>query len=146
MQGTNRIGIGYFRCRLNPKKEHVSFTKEGEPEVECGEDCLALAIADALLGAAALGSVGSNFSKNNDPMSILNQTEKKIYFAKYKIVNLDIIFSPVSAFKKSVQQILSDLQRLLFIETEQINIKWSHSRGKDVDWMECHVVCLLGGR
>jgi len=107
---------------------------------------MVLAIADALLGAAGLGSASSNYNVQDNPWDILRESEKKVYFSGYQITNIDIAFWPVSAFSKPIQEIHSALSRHLYVESEQINIKPALLIGEKAGWLECHTVCLLGGR
>ncbi|HGY55032.1 MAG TPA: hypothetical protein ENK44_04980 [Caldithrix abyssi] len=146
MRESSRIGIGYRRFRFEPADMRSAQAQNERSEVKTGEQCIALTIADALLGAAALGGVDAHFSSDEDPLTILRQSEKKVYFSGYEIVNIDISFGPHSALDKPAQEVLSDFRRLLFIKSEQINIKFLPVFDQGSSLLECQAVCLLGGK
>lgn len=94
-----RIGHGFDAHRLVPDRRlmlggvHVpcDFGALGHSDA----DVLAHAIADALLGAAALGDLGSHFPdsdarwKDADSMELLAQCVREVREAGYEIENLD---------------------------------------------------------
>ena len=117
-------------------------------------DVMAHAIADALLGAAGLGDIGQHFPdsdekyKNYDSMKILQEVERKVYFEKYKIVNIDIsivIQRPkIAPYKEAM---IKKLAANLFVKPDQINIKATTGEGLGFvgreEGVTCYAVALL---
>ena len=111
-------------------------------------DVMAHAIADALLGAAGLGDIGQHFPdndvkyKNYDSMKILQEVERKIYFEKYKIENIDISIvmqrPKIAPYKESM---IKKLAANLFVKPDQINIKATTGEGLGFVGREEGVIC-----
>lgn len=117
-------------------------------------DVMAHAIADALLGAAGLGDIGQHFPdtdekyKNYDSMKILQEVERKVYFEKLKIVNIDIsivIQRPKIAPHKELM--VKKLATNLFLKPDQINIKATTGEGLGYvgrgEGVVCYAIALL---
>lgn len=94
-----RIGEGYDVHRLTVGRKlilgGVNIPYEKGLEGHSDADVLAHAIADALLGAAALGDVGKLFPDNDpaylgaDSLVLLSEVVKKLGENGYSIVNVD---------------------------------------------------------
>jgi len=94
-----RIGFGYD---IHPLVENrplilggvrIPFDKGLEGHSDA--DVISHAVADSLLGAAGLGDIGEHFPdtddkyKNFNSLQFLQEIERKIYFEKLEIVNID---------------------------------------------------------
>ena len=94
-----RIGLGYDSHRFEEGRKlvlgGVEFPGETGLKGHSDADVLAHAIIDALLGAAALGDIGSHFPdtdekwKGADSMKLLASVVKEVREAGYKIANID---------------------------------------------------------
>ncbi len=94
-----RIGLGYDSHRFEEGRKLVLGGVEFPGEIglkgHSDADVLAHAIIDALLGAAALGDIGSHFPdtdekwKGADSMKLLASVVKEVREAGYKIANID---------------------------------------------------------
>ncbi len=93
-------------------------------------DALCHAVADALLGAAALGDIGRHFPpsdaqwKDANSLLLLEKVENLIWKAHYKVVNVDaaiICEEPkISLYSKQMRE---NLAKVLKIDSENIGIK-----------------------
>jgi 2-C-methyl-D-erythritol 2,4-cyclodiphosphate synthase len=120
-------------------------------------DVVAHAVADALLGAASLGDIGEHFPDDDDKytnynsMLFLEEIEKKIYFEKLKIVNIDIslvLQSPkISSYKKKIAE---NIAKNLFIRPDQVNVKATTGEGLGFvgrgEGAICYAIVLLQPR
>ena len=94
-----RIGFGYDSHRFEPGRKlvlgGVEFPDETGLAGHSDADVLVHAIVDALLGAAALGDIGSHFPdtdprwKDADSTVLLAQVVKEIRAAGYQVGNVD---------------------------------------------------------
>lgn len=94
-----RIGFGYDSHRFAHGRRLVLGGVEfhGEPGLDGHSDADALlhAVIDALLGAAALGDIGSHFPDNDpkwkdaDSAALLKAVVEEVASSGYRIVNLD---------------------------------------------------------
>lgn len=93
-------------------------------------DVLLHAIADALLGAAALGDIGTHFPdsdpsiKNMDSLKLLAGVNTLIKSAGFKIGNVDstvVLQSPkISSYIPEMRQ---NIATVLGVETDQVSVK-----------------------
>ncbi len=93
-------------------------------------DVLIHSIIDALLGALALGDIGTHFPdndskyKNIDSTILLKETKKLIEKKGYKINNLDnTIFAQEPKMKPYIPLIQEKLSQILEIDKDLISIK-----------------------
>jgi 2-C-methyl-D-erythritol 2,4-cyclodiphosphate synthase len=129
-----RSGIGYDIHRFTKKRDlwlgGVKIPSDFGLEGHSDADVLIHAIADALLGAAALGDIGQHFP-NTDPewknvrsIVLLEKIHQMLIRQSCRIVNIDatlIMEKPkISGYTKLMCETLSVL---LDIEVSQINIK-----------------------
>lgn len=101
-------------------------------------DVLVHAIIDALLGAAALGSIGGHFPDTDPKWKDKNSLEllEAVFFAiknkGYKIVNIDTtIVAEEPKLDKHTSQMVSNLARVLTIKENQVNVKAKTNEGQD---------------
>ncbi|AGF48477.1 2-C-methyl-D-erythritol 2,4-cyclodiphosphate synthase [Candidatus Kinetoplastibacterium oncopeltii TCC290E] len=93
-------------------------------------DVLIHAIIDALLGAARLGDIGSNFPDDNiqykdiDSRIILRETAKKINSNGFKVVNLDTtIHAQSPRLSNYINSMINNISQDLEVDARYINIK-----------------------
>jgi 2-C-methyl-D-erythritol 2,4-cyclodiphosphate synthase len=120
-------------------------------------DVVSHAVADALLGAAGLGDIGEHFPdtdptyKDYDSLKFLQEIERKIYFEKYKIVNVDISIvleePKILSFKEEIRQ---NIAKNLFLKPDQVNIKATRGEGLGFvgrkEGAVCYAITLLKPR
>lgn len=153
-----RIGFGYD---IHPLVENrplilggVDIPYEKGLKGHSDADVLSHAVADSLLGAAGLGDIGEHFPdtdpkyKNYNSLKFLQEVERKIYFEKLKIVNIDIsivIEEPkVLPFKTEIVQ---NIAKNLFLKPDQVNVKATRGEGLGFvgrgEGVVCYAISLL---
>ena len=153
-----RIGYGYDSHRFEPGRRLVLGGVEFPGEVglkgHSDADVLIHAIIDALLGAAALGDIGSHFPdtdprwKDADSAKLLAQVVKEIRAAGYQIGNVDAtVICERPKLRPKVDEIRIRLSQLLNLPTSQLSIKGkTNEKMDDVGagvGIEVHAVCLV---
>lgn len=117
-------------------------------------DVLAHAIADALLGAAALRDIGYHFPDTSEDCAgmsgrtLLAAVKKLLDESGYTIANID---STVVAQKPKLSAHIAQMQKnvaeALGIEANQVSIKATTEEGRGItanaDAMCAHAVCLI---
>jgi len=140
MESKIRIGIGYDIHPLVKGRKLVIGGVEIPFKKGLGgwsdADVLTHAIIDALLGAAALGDIGSHFPpgeaqyKNISSLTLLKRTVDKLKENDWQIVNVDATIvaekPKLSEFIARMRQQLSDT---LGIAPSQVSIKASTANG-----------------
>jgi 2-C-methyl-D-erythritol 2,4-cyclodiphosphate synthase len=120
-------------------------------------DVVSHAVADALLGAAGLGDIGEHFPdtdesyKDFDSLLFLKEIERKIYFEKLEIVNVDISIvlekPKLTPYKK---QIRNNIAKSLFLKPHQVNVKATRGEGLGFvgrgEGAICYAISLLKAR
>lgn len=93
-------------------------------------DVLLHAVADALLGAAALGDIGRHFPdtdlqfKGADSMKLLAHVVELLTEKGYKVGNVDAtIVAQKPKMKDFIPQMNENIARVLGVESDQINVK-----------------------
>ncbi|MFW6029133.1 MAG: 2-C-methyl-D-erythritol 2,4-cyclodiphosphate synthase [Halanaerobiales bacterium] len=135
-----RVGIGYDIHKLS-KKNDLILGGVNIPHFKglaghSDADVLVHALIDALLGAAALGDIGSHFP-DNDPqyqnissLILLKKTVDLLKERKYNINNVDLIIiaekPKISTYK---DEIISNLRRVMELEVADINLKATTAEG-----------------
>lgn len=135
-----RVGIGYDIHKLS-KKNDLILGGVNIPHFKglaghSDADVLVHALIDALLGAAALGDIGSYFP-DNDPqyqnissLILLKKTVDLLKERKYNINNVDLIIiaekPKISTYK---DEIISNLRRVMELEVADINLKATTAEG-----------------
>jgi 2-C-methyl-D-erythritol 2,4-cyclodiphosphate synthase len=135
-----RIGIGYD---VHPLVEGRKLILGGvEIPFEKGlkghsdADALLHAIGDALLGALALGDLGTHFP-DSDPqyrgissLKLLEKIQGKIESRGFKVVNVDsIIVAEQPRLSPHVPQMIENIARALKIEISQVSVKATREEG-----------------
>ncbi|MCL2192873.1 MAG: 2-C-methyl-D-erythritol 2,4-cyclodiphosphate synthase [Treponema sp.] len=156
--GLARIGLGTDLHRLVKGRRFLLAgvelpAKRGELGHSDG-DVLAHAVCDAILGAAALGDIGSLFPpsdsrwKNADSMELLRSVFAMVKGAGWRVGNLDCVISceqpKVLPFRDEIRQ---SLAQILEVSIDRVFVKGKTGeglgavgKGKSV---EALVVCLL---
>ena len=93
-------------------------------------DVLLHAIADALLGAAALGDIGKHFPdtddrfKGADSMVLLSEVRKLLEAKDYVVGNVDAtIVAQKPKMAPHIQTMRENIARVLQIDVDQVNVK-----------------------
>jgi 2-C-methyl-D-erythritol 2,4-cyclodiphosphate synthase len=135
-----RIGIGYD---VHPLVRERKLILGGvEVPFERGlsgwsdADALTHAIIDALLGAAALGDIGTHFPsgkpeyKDISSLSLLKTTRDKLAASGFKIVNVDAtIIAEKPRLLDFIDRMRQQLSQTLGIKLDQVSVKASTANG-----------------
>jgi len=156
-----RIGFGYD---IHPFAEGrslilggVTIPYEKGLQGHSDADVVSHAVADSLLGAAGLGDIGEHFPdtdekyKDYNSLKFLQEIERKIYFEKLKIVNIDIsivLEAPkILPFKAKIAQ---NIAKNLFLKPDQVNVKATRGEGLGFigrgEGAICYAISLLESR
>ncbi|MEL3905920.1 MAG: 2-C-methyl-D-erythritol 2,4-cyclodiphosphate synthase [Treponema sp.] len=138
-----RIGLGYDLHRLVADRPlilggvHIPFEK-GEAGHSDG-DVLLHALADALLGAAALGDIGELFPpddpqwKNADSRMLLNTVWQKVMQAGWQLENADCVIAiqkpKILPHREAIRRSIADI---LGVTTDRIFVKAKTGEGVGV--------------
>ncbi len=117
-------------------------------------DVLAHAIADALLGAAALGDIGCLFPDTDpqyggaDSLQLLKQVVKAVENAGYRVVNVDsTVLAQAPKLKPYIPEMRRRFAESLGIEMDAVSIKATTEEGLGFtgsgEGIAAHAVCLL---
>ncbi|MDD5952105.1 MAG: 2-C-methyl-D-erythritol 2,4-cyclodiphosphate synthase [Oscillospiraceae bacterium] len=117
-------------------------------------DVLAHAIADALLGAAAMGDIGTHFPDTDpsyagaDSLVLLRAVCEKLRAAGYTISNIDAtILAQKPKLRPYIDTMRENLARACAIPVSRINVKATTEEKLGFtgsgDGMAAHAVCLL---
>ena len=153
-----RIGHGYDVHRLVPDRAlilgGVTIPYELGLLGHSDADVLLHAVADALLGAAALGDIGVHFPdtdpayKGADSLKLLACVKEKVYAAGYRVGNVDVtMIAQRPKLKDYILQMRKNIADCLEIGIEDVNVKATTEEHLgftgDGSGMACHAVCLL---
>ena len=153
-----RIGYGYDSHRFEPGRKlvlgGVEFPGETGLKGHSDADVLIHAVIDALLGAAALGDIGSHFPdtdpkwKDADSAKLLEAVVVEILAAGYVIVNVDAtVICERPKLRPKVDEIRTRLSELLSISAGSVSVKGkTNEKMDDVGaglGIEVHAVALI---
>ena len=153
-----RIGYGYDSHRFEEGRRlvlgGVEFPDETGLKGHSDADVLIHAIIDALLGAAALGDIGSHFPdtdpkwKGADSARLLEAVMKEIRTAGYQVANVDAtVICERPKLRPHVELIRDRLASVMNIGKGRISVKGkTNEKMDDVGagvGIEVHAVCLL---
>ena len=153
-----RIGYGYDSHRFEPGRRlvlgGVEFPGETGLKGHSDADVLIHAIIDALLGAAALGDIGSHFPdtdpqwKDADSAKLLEAVVKEVRSAGYQIGNVDAtVICERPKLRPRVDEVRTRLSQLLNLPASRLSIKGkTNEKMDDVGagvGIEVHAVCLI---
>lgn len=117
-------------------------------------DVLLHAVADALLGAAALGDIGTHFPdtdaqfKGADSRILLAKTAQMLKQAGYKIANIDAtIIAQAPKMKPYIPQMRENIATACGCSVDKISVKATTEEGLGFtgsgDGIAAHAVCLI---
>ena len=153
-----RVGFGYDSHRFEEGRRlvlgGVEFPGERGLKGHSDADVLIHAIIDALLGAAALGYIGSHFPDTDpkwegaDSAKLLEAVVAEVASAGYRIGNVDAtVICERPKLRPKVDEIRVRLSQILNISTTQLSIKGkTNEKLDDVGaglGVEVHAVVLL---
>lgn len=153
-----RIGTGYDVHRLSLNRDliiggvHIPFELGllGHSDA----DVLLHAIADALLGACALGDIGSHFPDTDpayqgaDSLELLSRVADLLDANGYKIVNLDsTIRAQKPKLRPYIDQMRENIARVLQIPVGDVSVKATTEEGLgftgELKGISAEAVCLI---
>lgn len=153
-----RIGMGYDVHRLSAGRKlimgGVNIPYEKGLLGHSDADVLVHAIMDALLGAAALGDIGSHFP-DTDPayegissIRLLEHVGKLLSAHGYKIGNIDAtIIAQKPKMRPHIDQMRDNISNALKIRPDQVGVKATTEEGLGFtgsgEGISAHAVCLL---
>lgn len=146
-----RIGNGYAQIRNNDDDNIViggiDLLSGETTNVVCLRDAAAMAVADSILGAAALGDMNTMQAGEKDSSQLLREVEKKIHYAGWKINNIDLTIilekDRVIGLKNEIAQ---NFAENLFINIEQVSIKVVDQAESEPAYGVCYSSALLESR
>jgi 2-C-methyl-D-erythritol 2,4-cyclodiphosphate synthase len=129
-----RIGFGYD---IHPLVSDRALVLGGVPiPFEKGllghsdADVLCHAIADALLGAAALGDIGEHFPdtdpeyQDHSSLDLLSQVQVKVHQAGYAILNIDtVIIAETPKLSPYKKEMIDQIEKALQLDPGAVSIK-----------------------
>ncbi|MGQ9863234.1 MAG: 2-C-methyl-D-erythritol 2,4-cyclodiphosphate synthase [Bacteroidia bacterium] len=129
-----RIGLGYDIHKLTPGRPlvlgGVSVPYEKGLEGHSDADVLLHALCDALLGALALGDIGSHFPntdptyKNISSRLLLAQVTQKVHQLGWQIGNVDsVLIAQEPKIAPYIRQMQATIAQILMCPPENISIK-----------------------
>ena len=156
-----RIGHGYDVHRLVEDRRLVLGGVEIPHEKgllgHSDADVLLHAIADALLGAAALGDIGKLFPdsdpayKDADSLLLLRKVGVHLFTAGYRIVNIDsTVLAQAPKLAPYIREMRANIARTLDLDPSAISIKATTEEGLGFTGeklgIAAHAVCLIESR
>lgn len=153
-----RIGFGYDVHRLVPERKlilggvEIPFAKGLEGHSDA--DVLIHAVIDALLGALALGDIGSHFPDTDpaytgiDSRVLLREVFELVRKQGYQLQNLDCtVCASQPKLQRYILQMRENLALDLQCQTGDISVKATTEEGLGVsgggEGIACHCVLLL---
>ncbi len=153
-----RIGHGYDVHRLVEGRElilgGVNIPWEKGLLGHSDADVLAHAVADALLGAAALGDIGCLFPdndpqyKNADSLKLLSRVVKVLYEAGFEPVNIDAtVLAQAPKLRPHIPLMRERLAAACGMDVTDVSVKATTEEGLGFtgsgEGMAAHAVCLI---
>ena len=153
-----RIGFGYDVHRLVEDRDLILGGVKIEYEKgllgHSDADVLLHSIADAILGAAALGDIGKHFPdtdpkyKGADSLILLKEAYKKVLEAGYKIGNLDAtVCAQAPKLMPYIEKMRENIADALSCDVSSVSIKATTTEKLGFvgngDGISSYAVCLL---
>ncbi|NNE99548.1 MAG: 2-C-methyl-D-erythritol 2,4-cyclodiphosphate synthase [Pyrinomonadaceae bacterium] len=137
-----RVGFGNDIHELKEGRILVLGGVEVPSDVEAvghsDADALLHAVTDSILGALALGDIGSHFSEKDkrwegaDSEIFLNETVKMMREKGFEVENIDSTISlEKPKLREQIESMRSNLSRLLGVNIDQVSIKAKTGEGFD---------------
>lgn len=160
MENRMRIGIGFDVHPLVKERKlilggvEIPFRRGLEGWSDA--DALTHAIIDALLGAAALGDIGTHFPPGEAPykdissLSLLKTTVDKLAAQGWHIVNIDAtVIAEAPKLAGFIEKMRQKLSQALGIEIDKVSVKASTTNGLGFvgrgEGIETRAVALIAG-
>ncbi len=158
--GSMRIGFGYDSHRFDEARPLVlgGVRIPDHPGLlgHSDGDAIAHAVADALLGAAALGDIGRHFPpsesrwKDADSMELLARAVELIGESDLRVCNIDVtVITEQPKIASNAQEMAVRLSEVLGTAPDAVSIKGKTNEGMgwigSGDGMAVHAVALLEG-
>lgn len=158
MSESSRIGTGYDIHRLVEGRKLVLGGVEIPFEKgllgHSDSDVLCHAICDALLGAAALGDIGTHFPDTDarwagaSSLDFLAHAVELIAERGYSIANVDAtVLAEQPKFRPYIQSMRESLASVLQVDVDQVSVKAKTNEGLESigrgEAMSAHAVVLL---
>ena len=129
-----RIGHGYDVHRLTENRKlilgGVSIPNDKGLDGHSDADVLVHAVIDSLLGAAALGDIGSHFPdsdpayKDADSLLLLRNITQLLWQNDYTVVNIDAtVIAQSPKLRPYIDQMRENIASVLQIDTDCVSIK-----------------------
>jgi 2-C-methyl-D-erythritol 2,4-cyclodiphosphate synthase len=129
-----RFGIGYDSHVFGAKRPLILGGVEIENDTglkgHSDGDAIAHAVTDALLGAAAMGDIGTLFPntdkrwKNADSLLMLSDVKYRLVAASYSIVNVDVtVVLEKPKLAPYVEEIRENIARTLGLAVNSVSVK-----------------------
>lgn len=156
-----RIGQGYDVHRLVAGRPLVLGGVEIEHEMgligHSDADVLLHAIADALLGAAALGDLGAHFPDTEqkwagaDSLQLLRSVQRRVQDAGYTVANVDAtVVLEAPKLRSHIHTMRKNIAGALEVDVGGVSVKATTSEGRGFvgreEGVAAHAVCLLEAR
>lgn len=153
-----RIGHGYDVHRFAPDRDLILSGVKIPFELgllgHSDADVLLHAVADSLLGAAALGDIGKHFPDTDpeyagaDSMVLLQQVVEMIREKGFSVGNVDVtVLAQRPKLSGYLLPMRQNLARVLGVSLDRVSIKATTEEGLgftgNMEGMACHAVCLL---
>ncbi len=153
-----RIGHGYDVHRLTENRRlilgGVDIPYEKGLLGHSDADVLLHAVADSLLGAAALGDIGGMFPdsdpafKDADSLVLLEQVVRRLAENGYRIGNIDAtVIAQAPKLKPCIEQMRANIARACGVEIGAVNVKATTEEGLGFTGeklgVAAHAVCLI---
>ena len=117
-------------------------------------DVLLHAIADSLLGAAALGDIGKLFPdsdekyKGADSLVLLSEVARHLREAGYRVVNVDsTVIAQAPKLAPHIERMRENIARALMVEKDAVSVKATTEEGLGFsgrkEGIAAHAVCLI---
>ena len=147
-----RVGIGYDAHKLRPGKGMylggIFIECEYSVEAHSDGDVIIHALIDSLLGAAALGDIGSLFPskdpKNKDISStvLLTQVIDLLDSKNYKVINIDItLIAETPKIHQKTDQIIDSLSKNLRVTKSSVSCKATTTDGLGFEGEKKGIAC-----
>ncbi len=153
-----RIGFGYDSHRFAEGRRlvlgGVEFPGETGLDGHSDADALLHALIDALLGAAALGDIGSHFPdddpkwKGADSAKLLEAVVAEVAAAGYRVVNVDAtVVCERPKLRPRIDVIRARIASLLGVDVSAVSVKGKTNEGMDAvgsgDGLAAYAVALI---
>jgi 2-C-methyl-D-erythritol 2,4-cyclodiphosphate synthase len=153
-----RVGIGYDLHRLEAGRRLVLGGVEIASQLglagHSDADVVLHALMDAMLGAAALGDIGTHFPPDDEEyldassLQLLEKVRGRVHGAGYRVVNVDIVLTAerprISPYRESMMAAIAEA---LALPLDRIGLKATTNEGVGPEGeglaMSAHACVLL---